>query len=146
MVEEYFKECTNKYHEMQKALKRYVNAKDDFYHLTSINIDDMPKGNQKPRGLDDLLGNIEELNNEYLKRKEEYEVEKQKCKKDIDRLDNPIYRAIIEYSYINFETNKMIAESLKEYHNKDYSTGYIKLLKSKAIAKFKKIITKYNLI
>lgn len=146
MIEEYFKECTNKYHEMQKALKRYVNAKENFYNLTGIKLDDMPKGNQKPMGFDDILGNIEELNIEYIKRKEEYEEEKNKCKQDIEKLDNPIYRAIIEYAYINFESNKMIMEALKEYHNKDCSLGYIKILKSRAIDKFRKLITKNNLI
>lgn len=145
MIEKYFKECTDKYHEMQKALKLYTNAKEDFYHLTGINIDDMPKG-KKPLGFDDLLGNIEQLNNEYIKRKEDYEEEKAKCKKDIEELENPIYRAIIEYAYINFESNKKIMESLKEYHNKECSLGYVRLLKSKAIKKFVKIIKKYNKI
>ena len=143
MIEKYFKEYTDKYHAMQKALKLYANAKEDFYHLTGVNIDDMPKG-KVALGFDDLLGNIEELNNEYIRRKEEYEEEKARCKKDIEELDNPIYRAIIEYAYINFESNKQIMESLKEYHNKDYSLGYIKILKSRAIKKFKKLITKNN--
>lgn len=146
MIDKYFENCTTKYHEMKKALKRYVNAKEDFYHLTGVNIDDMPKGNNKPLGFDDLLGDIEELNTEYIKRKEEYEEEVNKCKHDIDRLENYIFRAIIEYAYINFEDNKKLAESLNEYHNKDYSLGYIKILKSRAVSKFEKIITEYNLI
>ena len=144
MVEEYFEDYTNKYYEMKKALKRYIEAKEDYYHLTGINLDDMPKGNQKPLGLDDLLGNIEQLNNEYIARSKELEEAEEKCRRDISKLKNPIYRAIIEYAYLNFESNKEISDSLTEYHNKNYSLGYIKILKSRAVNKFNELITNNN--
>lgn len=144
MVEEYFEDYTNRYYEMKKALKRYIEAKEDYYHLTGINLDDMPKGNQKPLGLDDLLGNIEQLNNEYIARKKELEEAEEKCRRNINKLKNPIYRAIMEYAYLRFESNKDIAESLNEYHNKNYSLGYIKILKSRATSKFIELITNNN--
>ena len=131
---------------MKKALKRYLDATQDFYTLTGIKLDDMPKTKGKALGLDDLLANIEQLNLEYIARNKEYQEERNKCKKDIDKLENPIYRTIIEYTYLNFENNKEIAKSLKEYHNKDYTLGYLRILKSKAISKFEKMITKNNLI
>ena len=131
---------------MKKALKRYIDAKTDFYHLTGVKLDDMPKGNGKALGLDDLLINIEQLSNDYISKNKDYEEAKAKCKKDIDKLENPIYRVIIEYAYLNFEDNKTISNSLKEYHNKDYTLGYIKILKSRAASKLEEIITKYNLI
>lgn len=144
MVEEYFEDYTNKYYEMKKALKRYIEAKEDYCHLTGINYDDMPKGKQKPLGLDDLLSNIEQLSNEYIARSKELEEAEEKCRRDINKLKNPIHRAIIEYAYLNFENNKDIAESLKEYHNKSYSLGYIKILKSRAVSKFAELITINN--
>ena len=144
MVEEYFEDYTNKYYEMKKALKRYIEAKEDYYHLTGVNIDDMPKGNSKPLGLDDLLGNIEQLSNEYIARSKELEEAEAKCRKDISKLKNPMHRAIIEYAYLNFESNKEIAESLAEYHNKNYSLGYIKILKFRAVNKFIELITDNN--
>ena len=94
MVEEYFEDYTNKYYEMKKALKRYIEAKEDYYHLTGINLDDMPKGNQKPLGLDDLLGNIEQLNNEYIARKKELEEAEEKCRRKayLDNRSRATYR------------------------------------------------------
>ena len=144
MIEKYFKDYTNKYHNMKQALKRYIEAKEDLYHLTGVKIDDMPKGNGKALGFDDLLINIEKLNNDYITKFKKYEEEKEKCKQDINKLDDPISRAIIEYTYLNFEDNKTISISLKKYHSKDYSLGYIKRLKSKAIEQFEKIVTKSN--
>lgn len=146
MIEKYFEDYTNKYYEMKKALKRYIEAKEDYYHLTGISIDDMPKGNKKPLGFDDLLGNIEKLNDEYIARNKELEEAEEKCKQDIRKLKNPIHRAIIEYAYLNFESNKDIAKSLNEYHNKNYTLGYVKVLKLKAVSNFNELITKYNLI
>lgn len=143
MIEKYFEDYKNKYHEMKRALKTYIDAKSDFYTLTGINYDTMPKGNKKPIGLDDLLVNLEKLSNYYLKLQKEYEEIKERCKRDIDKLENPISRAIMEYAYLNFETNKKISCSLKEFHDRDYTVGYIKTLKAKAKEEFKDIITKY---
>lgn len=148
MVEKYFESYTNKYDAMQDVLKELVDAKQSFYSLTGIDYDDMPKGNKKPLGFDDLLGNIENLEKEYITRKREYEEEKEKYKKDIDGLEelSKIHKTIIKYAYLDFESNKTITDSLKKYHNKDYSLGYVKILKSNATNKFRKLITKYNLI
>lgn len=148
MIEEYFKSYIDKHDLMQEALKELVDAKQSFYSLTGISYDDMPKGNKKPLGLDDLLGNIEHLEEEYIARKREYEEEKEKYKKEIDGLEelSKIHKAIIKYAYLDFESNKTITDSLKKYHNKDYSLGYVKILKSNATNKFRKLITKYNLI
>ena len=146
MIEKYFKDYTDKYHEMKKALKEYIDAKQNFYTLTGINYDDMPKAQSKNLGIDDLMVRVETLMERYIEKCNEYELAKEKCKKDIERLDNPIHKAIIEYAYLNFEDNKKLANSLKEYHNKDYSLGYIPILKLRVIEKFEKMIIKYNLI
>ena len=144
MIEKYFKDYTDKYHDMKKALKRYIDAKQDFYSLTGVKIDDMPKGNGKAMGFDDLLINIEHLNNDYIIKYKKYEEERTRCKQDIDKLDDPISKAIIEYAYLDFEDNKAMSISLKEYHNKDYSLGYIKRLKLRAIEQFTRIVSKSN--
>lgn len=140
MIEKYFSEYTRLYHDMKKALKRYVDAQSDFYTLTGIRYDDMPKAKGKSLGFDDLMIKIEELYNVYLELYENSEKEREKCLNDINKLSNPIHRVIIEYAYLNFESNKEIALSLQEYHNKSYSLSYISEIKTTAIREFEKII------
>lgn len=140
MIDKYFKEYVNKYYKMKKALKRYIDSKLDFYNLTGINYDDMPKAKGKSLGFDDLMGNIEELFNKYLALNEEYEVEREKCQLDIDELKNPIHKFIIEYAYLDFENDKKILKSLKEFNNLEYSYSHMRRLKSQAIKEFEKMI------
>lgn len=148
MIKMYFEKYVEKYESMQEALKELIDAKQDLYTLTGIKYDDMPKGNKKPLGLEDLLSHVEGLEEYYAEQKSIYENTKEKYKKEIDGLNElqNIHKIIIKYAYLDFESNKMIMDSLKKYHNKDYSLGYIKILKSQANNKLKKLITKYNLI
>lgn len=148
MIEKYFEKYVEKYKSMQSALKRLIDAKQDLYNITGIKYDDMPKGSKRPTGLEVLLANIDSLEEEYIKEKSKYEESKDEYKKQIDGLNElqSIHKIIIQYAYLDFESNKMIMDSLKKYHNKDYSLGYIKILKSQANNKLKKLITKYNLI
>lgn len=146
MLETYFENYREKYRQMKKALKEFIDAKADFYTLTGMNYDAMPKSKKIPSGFDKLLASIETLEEDYFLKKEDLEKEKEKCKKDIEKINNTLYADIVEYVFLNFEDNKTLAESLKRYHNKDFSLGYVKILKIKAINKFKKVITKYNQI
>lgn len=141
MIEKYFEEYTKKYHKMKRALKRYVDAKSDFYSLTGIRYDDMPKAKGKSLGFDDLMANIEGLYKNYLLESEKCEKERDKCLIDIDKLEKPIHRVIIEYVYLDFETNnKRLAMLLNKYYKKDYSLGYISELKAAAEENFRKIL------
>ncbi len=140
MIEKYFDEYTRLYHDMKKALKRYTDAKFDFYTLTGAKYDDVSKARGKSLGFDDLMAQIEDLYSVYLKSYDDYEEERKRCLNDINKIDNPIYRIIIEYAYLDFESNKEIALSLQEYHNKNYSLGYVAELKAAAIKEFTKIL------
>lgn len=140
MIDNYFMEYEKKYHNMKKALKQFIDAKSDFYSLSCVKYDDMPKAQGKRLGFDDLMSNIEELCNKYLELKHEYFLEKDKCQKLINKMENPIYKVIIEYSFIDFENDKKLGASLKEYHNLDYSYSHLRKLKSNAIKEFEKLI------
>ena len=140
MIDSYFKEYTKRYHEMKRTLKKYIDAKSDFYSLTGIRYDDMPKAKGKSLGFDDLMAGIEELYNTYIVSSEYCEEEKKKCQADIDKLDNPIHKIIIEYSFLDFERNKNILSLLKEFHGLEYSYSHLMKLKAQAISKFKEII------
>lgn len=142
MIDTYFMDYERKYHNMKKALKRFIDAKSDFYSLSGVKYDDMPKAHGKSLGFDDLMVNIEELCNKYLDSKHEYLLEKDKCQMVINKLENPVYKVIIEYAYIDFENDKKLAASLKEFHNLDYSYSHLRKLKSQAIKEFEKVIQK----
>ena len=141
-IEEYFEEYETKYHEMKKALKRYIDAKSDFYHLTGIKYNDMPKANGKSLGLDDLISKIDELNCTYISLVKECEEERKKCQLDIDKIKNHVYRLILEYAFLDLDKDKKIIRSLKEFHNIDYSCSHFRKLKSDAIKEFEVIIHK----
>ena len=143
-IENYFSEYSYTYDKAKRALKNYLDAKEDFYNLTGTKYDDMPKAQSKKLGLDDLLIHIEELHTTWLMLDKKCKEEKAKCLIDIDKLENKIYRLLIEYAYLNFESDKKILKSLKEIHNLDYSYSYIRKIKSKAKKEFKQIIIKNN--
>ena len=121
---------------MKRALKKYVDAKSDFHNLTGVKYDDMPKSKGKSLGLDDLMIRIEDLYDKYILELKKYDKLRDKCIKDINKLENPIHRAILEYFYLDFECIKEVAYSLREYHDKDYSLAYIRELKSNAVYLF----------
>ena len=100
----------------------------------------MPKAQGRVLGLDDLMIQIEELHNDYIEKYENCEIERKKCLEDINKLENKISRVIIECTYLNFESDKEILFSLKEFFNKEYSLSHIKRLKKKAIKEFIEII------
>lgn len=139
-IEEYFNDYKEKYHEMKKALKRYIDAKSGFYYLTGVKYDDMPKANGKSLGLDDLISNIEELHNKYLDLVKECNEERKKCQVNIDKIKNHVSRLIIEYAYLDLDKDKKIISSLKEFHNIEYSCSHFRKLKSDAIKEFEELI------
>lgn len=141
-IENYFLEYTNTFHEMRKALKRYLEALDDYCHLTGQSKEEFytSKTNSKCRGIDDLLINLETLQEEYLRLSENHKILRKKRKQDIDKLENPIHRLILEYAYLDFNENKMILNTLKEYHNEVYSLSHFKRLKAQAIKSFEELI------
>lgn len=139
-IQEYFEEYTAKYHEMKKALKRYLDAKSDFYYLSGTKYDDMPKGNSKSLGFDDIMSNIEELNITYIQLKKECIEERGKCQADIDKINNHIHRLILEYVFLDLDKDKKVITTLKEFHNMDYSYSHFRRLKSEAVKEFLKII------
>lgn len=143
-IEKYFEEYENAYHEKQKALKTYIDAKANFYTLTGIEYDTMPKAKGKTLGLDDLMASIETLMETYQEKCEIYINELNKCRRDIDKIENTVYKVIIEYAYLYFESNKSITESLQKYHKLDYTLGYVKRLRAAANHEFERIINKSN--
>ncbi len=144
MIENYFEDVKTKKKAMQKALKKYVESTEDFYTLTGIQYTDMPKSKGKALGLDDLMADIEELYFDYLKCKNDFDIEYNKCMKDIDKLDNQLYELIIEYNFIDKKKDKEILKALKEYHNMDIAYGTLRNLKSQAKKRFKKVLMTLN--
>ena len=142
-IEKYFKEVNDKRVEMERALKRYVEATEEFYTITSVKYTDMPKVKGKALGFDDLMINIEELYEFYLERKKLYDIEYQKCMNDINKLAESIHKLIIEYAYINLERDKQIIDSLRKYHNIEISYSHLRNSKSKAKNSFINIISTF---
>ena len=140
-IEEYFKEVKDKRVEMERALKRYVEATEEFYTITSVKYTDMPKAKGKVLGFDDMMVHIEDLYEFYLEQKKLYDVEYQKCMKDINKLEEALHKLIIEYAYINLEKDKQIINSLKKYHNIEISYSHLRNSKSKAKNSFTNIIS-----
>lgn len=139
-IDKYFKNIIARKIDMQKALKKYVEATEDFYTLTGTKYTDMPKTRGKSLGFDDLMMNIEKLYNEYLEYKKDYDKVYKECMEDINKLDNQTHRLIIEYSFIDEKKDKDIIDALSGFHNKDYSYSYFRRLKTKAIEEFEKKI------
>lgn len=140
-IEEYFKSVKDKRVEMERALKRYVEATEEFYTITSVKYTDMPKVKGKALGFDDLMINIEELYEFYLEQKKLYDIEYQKCMNDINQLDESLHKLIIEYAFINLERDKQIIDSLRKYHNIEISYSHLRNSKSKAKNCFINIIS-----
>lgn len=140
VVKKYFSKISKLKREMEKSLGKYKQATEDFYTITGVRYSNEPKGTGKPLGFDDLLGNIEELYNDYVSDKEEYDEEYKRCMLDINKLDQEVYKLIIEYSEIDGKEDKEILKIFKKYHNIDYSLGYFRNLKNKARNEFKEII------
>lgn len=140
-INKFFEDINDKKREMEKALKKYVDATEDFYTLTGVKYTEMPKSKGNALGFDDLLANIEELHEEYLDLRKEYKSLYNCCMKYINKLDNIIHRLIIEYTYINLDDDKKILSTLSNFHNINYSYGHFRNVKSKAIKEFKKIVT-----
>lgn len=140
IIKKFFKEANDKKIEMQKALKKYVEATEDFYTLTGVQYSSMPKAKGKVLGFDDLMANIEALYNTYLEKKKDYDKECESCMNEINKLDNQVYRLIIEYSFIDDKKDKDIIGALLEFHNMDYSYSHFRKLKGQATKEFKSII------
>lgn len=144
MIDNFFKEVVNAKIEMQKTLKRYVEATDSFYTITSIKYSDMPKAKGKALGFADLMANIEELYAKYLELEKEFDIKYQECMKYVGKLDNQVYRLIIEYTYIDRKidkkSDKETLKVLQDFHNIDISYSYFRIVKSNAKKEFRKII------
>lgn len=145
MIEKYFKKIVDYKYNMQKAFKRYIEAQDDFYIITGIKYTTMPKSEGKPLGFDDLMVHIEDLYNEYIKCKNKYDKEYKIIIKDINKLDNQLYRLIIEYTYIDRKIDKKpdkeTLKELQDYHKIDISYPYFRKIKSNAKSDFLNIIS-----
>lgn len=144
MIDNFFKEVVNAKIEMQKALKKYIEANDSFYSLTGIKYSEMPKVKGQALGFDDLMANIEEIYTDYLKKEKEYNIKYQECMGHISKLDNQVHRLIIEYTYIDRKidkkSDKETLRALQDYHNIDISYSYFRIVKSNAKREFRKII------
>lgn len=141
-IDKYFKDYLDKYKIMKRALKDYVDAKMDFYTITGINYDEKVKGQSVPLGLDSLIANIETLEEQYIAAKEECNIERQKCLKDISKLNNDLYEILIEYIYLDREkNNKKLLMLLNKYNNIEISYSHLRNSKSQAIKEFKNIIS-----
>lgn len=77
---------------MKNELKWLIDAKSDFYSLSGVKYDDMPKVHSKSLDFDDLMVNIEKLCIKYLYSKREYFLEKDKCQMVIYKLENPVIK------------------------------------------------------
>lgn len=139
-IDIYFLEYVETFHEMKKALKRYLEAKDDIYYITGGKIDETPKAFGNGLSIDDLLINIEDLKEEYKKLTEDYETLRNIHKIKISELNNPIHKIILEYCYLDMNDDKKVLKSIREYHNKDYSESHFRRLKSQAVKEFEKLI------
>lgn len=139
-IERFFKKIQDKKTDMQKALKRYVEAVEDFYTITGVKYTDMPKAKGEALGFDELMINIEDLFDKYVELRNEYKDLYNGCMVHINKLENRTYRLIIEYAYINEEDDKRLLVSLKDYHDIEYSDSHLRKLKSKAVKEFRKII------
>ncbi len=144
MIKKYFENVVTIKIDMQNALRKWVDANEDFYTLTGIKLSDMPKGGV-PLGYTDLLINIETLYSEYLKLKEEYEKEYSKCKINLYKLNNRVHRLIIEYTFIDREidrkSDKETLKTLNKYHNIELSYAYFRKMKLIAKKEFEKVLT-----
>lgn len=132
MIESYFKNYTDKYHKMKMAFKRYTDAKEDFYSLSGISYDKLNVMGGKPNEFADIMHKIDLLLNDYKEKLNDYEEEKSKCLKDIEQIKNPIYQAVLEYKYLDFDDDYKILENLKKYNGKEYYISSIYNLVVKA--------------
>lgn len=139
-IKEFFEYIKDNKRDMGKALRKYVEATENFYTITGIKYTDMPKSKGKALGFDDLMANIEELFHEYLTLREQHKEIYEFYLSYINKLSNKTHRLIIEYSYINEDDDKQLAITLKEYHNLDYTNDYVRRLKSKAKKEFELLI------
>lgn len=139
-IYKFFEHINDEKREVEKALKRYIEAKEEFYSITSIKYTDMPKSKGKNLGFDDLMINIEDLFSKYMEKKKKYDEEYNSCMKFINQLSNNLHKLIIEYSFIDLKKDKDILNSLEDYHNINISYGTLRNEKYKAIKEFKTII------
>lgn len=141
MIEKYFKDYVSKYHKMKMALKRYNEAKEDFYSLSGVDYDKVNVMGGKPNEFADIMHKIDLLLKDYKEKLEDYEIEKSKCLSDIEQLKNPIYQAVLEYKYLDFNEEYKISDNLKKYNGKDYAPGSVYNLVAKAQKELLKIIS-----
>lgn len=140
-IEEYFMNLYTKKDAMNTAYKDYLDSIYLFSELTGISYKEiMTSSSRKIKGLDDGLVDSESKNEKYLKARKEYEIEREKCLDTIKSLSKPLHRLIIQYGYMNQESNKDIATSLRKYHKQDYSEDYIRNKKVEAKREFERII------
>ena len=140
-IEEYFVNINNKKIEMETAYKNYIEHIQLKCSVSGIDFSkEIVSGSRKIIGLDSMIQDDEEYADEYKLKHQEYKQERERCLSDIKKLKEPLYRLIIEYSYINQETIKDLCLTLKNYHNKEYSVEYITKEKSKAKKKFEEVI------
>lgn len=140
-IEEYFKNLHDKKEAMNSAYKDYIDSVHLYSELTGISYKEiMVSSSKKVTGLDNKLIDCDLKNEIYLNKREEYELEREKCLSAVKSLSKPLHRLIIQYGYMNEESNKDITISLKRYHKYEYSEGYIRNQKIEAKKEFEKLI------
>jgi hypothetical protein len=144
VVKNYFMNVVIAKVDTQRAFKKYKEASEDFSNITGIDYSKSKISGTKTIGFADLIGNIEELYNNYLKEKAKFNLEYDKCMVGINQLNNQLYKLIIEYTYIDREidqkSDKETLKVLNDYHNIDISYAYFRKVKSKAKKEFENII------
>jgi hypothetical protein len=139
-IYDYFKEYDNKYFKMKDKLVELKESERNFYTLTGSKPSDMPKSaKSKLFDFSNQLERIEKLTDEYKNLEILYLEERKKRMEDINKIQKPLYRTIITLSFIEKKKNKSIATILNKIYKLDYSSDYIKKLKTSSIKEFEKV-------
>lgn len=139
-LKDFFKPINDKKIDVAIALKKYIEAIKNFYRITGIKYSDMPKSKGQQLGFDDLMIDIEDLHEQYLKLRNEYKILYNFYLSCIKKVNNKSCQLIIEYAFLNNESDKQLSETLKEYHKIEYSDTYIRKIKLKASSEMLKVI------
>lgn len=139
-LKDFFKPINDKKVDVAIALKKYIEAIKNFYRITGLKYSDTPKSKGQQLGFDDLMINIEDLHEQYLELRNEYKILYNFYLSCIKKVNSKSCQLIIEYAFLNNESDKQLSETLKEYHKIEYSDTYIRKIKLKASNEMLKVI------
>lgn len=135
MMENHFKSYRRKLDEIRAKNMELIKLKEDWYNLSGVRIDDMPKGG-KPIDIADQLHNIIEKEKELtgiINYKEEL---RRIHEQEINTIKDSKKRTILKLFYLDECSIKQIAYCLR------ISEGHAKKLKRWAIEEFKDKVIK----